>query len=551
MFLKGNIPTTEKFSYTHFVDALCQDLRADEDYTKVALNVARYRTRPFIEKLASLTDITNFSQRQVLAIFQKNLSLINKQDEEKLRKEAFQLFQKCEDENRRYNSADFHSKQIWDVILKARCIISKVLCRPPSVLDLDFHYGPGSTALNKKPFVEATWKYSNECFSGSGDAYKVFDKILVVDRRFRCFQTFETIEFDRLTSVAKSYKARRTISIAPELNILAQLGIGAAFSSRICKYPEINIRFNGQDKNRALAHAGSITGAYATLDLSSASDKIPYSLVRDMFWDFRHENLKEWFKLFIASRLENYMYEDRMYRYEMIAPMGNGFTFGLMTLLYFSILKGYAEVKNLDVEVYVYGDDIIVSSNFAGYAIEILQKFGFIVNKDKSFTQGHFRESCGADFHNGIDVRPVFLRKTPDCVQDIYSLINRLRSKAHLWVPSKVIDYLLKLLPKKYVIFGPRGEDVRKHIFATGFDTETRKFLPDFQRFGSVELSDGAIPYEGNMRVDERVHYYMCLKQLDDIYSIENLKKPFYMRPFSRPNVIVDPEVRRLKLKVS
>jgi hypothetical protein len=64
-----------------------------------------------------------------------------------------------------------------------------------------------------------------------------------------------------------------------------------------------------------------------------------------------------------------------------------------------------------DTGVYVYGDDIIVPSLFYEEAVNGLQRIGLIVNLSKSFADGPFRESCGGEYYNGIDVTPVRVRK--------------------------------------------------------------------------------------------------------------------------------------------
>jgi hypothetical protein len=64
------------------------------------------------------------------------------------------------------------------------------------------------------------------------------------------------------------------------------------------------------------------------------------------------------------------------------------------------------------MRVYVYGDDIIVPSEWYHLAVEGLTLSGFAVNDAKSFYRGPFRESCGGDYLNGKDVVPVRLRLT-------------------------------------------------------------------------------------------------------------------------------------------
>jgi hypothetical protein len=555
MFLKGNVPTTGKFKYEHFIECLTKDLGCDESYTKKALVTARYLSHTHIEQLAKLTDNADYRTRQVLATFQKNESLINAKRDTILREEAFSRFQHCEMRNSRYNLASFHTSRIDHVLRSARKIISQILALPPEPKNLYYHFGPGATQLNRQPSVHEYFKFTNSEFSGSKHAYEMFGDIIVRDKRFATKQLLEQTDFDLLTSVPKSYKARRTISLAPELNILAQLGIGSALANRICKLPYLNIREGGQDRNRSLAREGSINGTYATIDLSSASDSLPLGLIRDLFVDYRFDNLFGWYRLFLASRLESFRYQDSTYSYSMIAPMGNGFTFPLETLVFFSILKAYQQSLSLEGEIYVYGDDIIVPTDFAMHAIEILHRFGFVINQDKSFTGGPFRESCGADYLSGVDIRPVYLRQTPDNVFDIFSLINRLRGRSHLWRSTLTDDYLLSLVPPKYRAYGPPCENVREYIHIRGLDTQTlrvRKHIKDgllhYEDLGQSSIVDEAVLWK-DIWLDERTLFYMSLASMDRHYSDEYLALPFYKREPRIPVRIYDPRIRFVRRK--
>jgi len=59
----------------------------------------------------------------------------------------------------------------------------------------------------------------------------------------------------------------------------------------------------------------------------------------------------------------------------------------------------------------VFGDDIVVDSRTTDIVIATLQRLGFSVNVDKSFTgSSSFRESCGVYAYEGLDVTPVLFR---------------------------------------------------------------------------------------------------------------------------------------------
>jgi hypothetical protein len=105
-------------------------------------------------------------------------------------------------------------------------------------------------------------------------------------------------------------------------------------------------------------------------------------------------------------------------------------------------------------KVRVYGDDIIVPSDYVHQVIGSLELFGFKVNTNKSFWNGKFRESCGGDYYAGVDVTPVRVRRVMPSsladVQEVVSLVslrNRFYS-AGMWSTTKHLDTVIgKVLP--------------------------------------------------------------------------------------------------------
>jgi hypothetical protein len=73
----------------------------------------------------------------------------------------------------------------------------------------------------------------------------------------------------------------------------------------------------------------------------------------------------------------------------------------------------------------VFGDDIIVPARCYDRMLRFLRLMGCTPNEEKSFGSGSFRESCGHDYHDGYNVRPVFLRKL-DTETDLVVLANLL-----------------------------------------------------------------------------------------------------------------------------
>lgn len=238
---------------------------------------------------------------------------------------------------------------------------------------------------------------------------------------------YNVIDASRLSFVPKTREISRTICTEPLCNMFFQKGIGSVIERRLREVSGIDLTFQ-PDNNRILAQRGSLTGEFGTIDLSSASDSMSLTLVREFF----PPSVVNWLEM---TRTPNTVLPDgRKVELHMVSSMGNAFTFPLQTLFFLSLVYGVYRARSIKIErpgrlslgnFAVYGDDIIVRSEAYDHVCKLLMLCGFKVNVDKSFNDGFFRESCGRDFYYGHNVRGVYLQtlKT-DC--DRYSAINRL-----------------------------------------------------------------------------------------------------------------------------
>jgi len=226
----------------------------------------------------------------------------------------------------------------------------------------------------------------------------------------------------RMTTVPKNEETERTIAIEPLGNMCLQLAAGR-YLENVLRYIGLDISTQ-QPKNKALANRGSIDDSIATIDLKAASDMISIDLVRALL-------PKEWFKLLMDLRSPEIEYPDgSVEKLNMISTMGNGFTFPLMTLILCSLIYGFRSARNgpslfIDwSKTCVFGDDIIIpKGEYLGFC-EVLRGAGFIVNTDKSFCDGPFRESCGGDYFEGYDVTPFYV-KSVETQPEVYVVINQ------------------------------------------------------------------------------------------------------------------------------
>ncbi|DAD51002.1 TPA_asm: RNA-directed RNA polymerase [ssRNA phage SRR6960540_1] len=255
---------------------------------------------------------------------------------------------------------------------------------------------------------------------------------------------------NRITTVPKDAQKDRIIAIEPLLNMYCQLGIGSCIRLRLKR---VGIDLNSQSRNQDLARKGSVDGSLATIDLSAASDSISRGLVEELVPD-------DWLQAMKTCRCQYGILPsgDKIF-YQKFSSMGNGFTFELESLLFWALLKGVASYVGCgDRELSVYGDDLIVPVECVDLLVEVFEFCGFTTNKNKSFSNGPFRESCGKHFYLGHDVTPIYLRKKVETIDRFLWLANSISRLAYRlgglgygrWATLRSsYDLVVSQLPKK------------------------------------------------------------------------------------------------------
>lgn len=263
----------------------------------------------------------------------------------------------------------------------------------------------------------------------------------------------DIVRGSRISFAPKTAEISRTICTEPLCNMLFQKGIGAVLEGRIKQTLGISLA-DQPNKNQTLARLGSKDGSFGTIDLSSASDSMSLSLVREMFPKHVSALLE------LTRSPVTTLPGGAEVELHMVSSMGNAFTFPLQTLLFSSLVYGAYKVKSIKLErpsrrslgnFAVYGDDIIVVKEAYDLVVRLLGLCGFSVNVDKSFNEGLFRESCGHDYYDGHNVRGVYIKSLKDN-GDRYSAINRLNVWSAKWGINlnATVSYLmsgLRLMP--------------------------------------------------------------------------------------------------------
>lgn len=227
------------------------------------------------------------------------------------------------------------------------------------------------------------------------------------------------VEGNVLFTVPKNSDIDRVACKEPDLNMFLQKSMGNQIRYLLRK--RVGINLNDQRINGELARVGSVDGSLLTLDLSSASDSISTKLVELVV-------PPAWFEILDLIRSKVTIIDSVEYRPEMFSSMGNGFTFELESLIFYSIVRAVAYLRGVKGRLSVYGDDIIAPSELGQDLISALAFCGFSVNEDKSFIDGPFRESCGKHWYLGRDVSPFYLRRPFSTISDLILTLNQLTS---------------------------------------------------------------------------------------------------------------------------
>lgn len=288
-------------------------------------------------------------------------------------------------------------------------------------------------------------------------------------------------EGSRFHFVPKDERTSRLIAIEPSLNMFYQLGLGRILEDGLAREYGLNLSIQPQI-NQLVARVGSVTDSLCTIDLSNASDSLALPMLK---WALPRSVMDT--LLTLRSPCGTLLGERVVLH--TVSTMGNGFTFPLETLVFTCIVLSAIRSHRIKPErpdrdlppqlpvsadIYVppgqlqvsqsvgenpryglwgvFGDDITCHREVAGRVYRLLDLLGFEVNREKSFVEGPFRESCGRDFFKGHDVRGVYIKRLHN-VESRYAAINAL----NVWSAKtgialvRTIQMLMNSVPAVFV----------------------------------------------------------------------------------------------------
>lgn len=407
-------------------------------------------------------------------------------DAAKLRSVAIDKFLECELQCSLVNDfVDLNSK--WtdgNVVLTWHAVVETARRNMLRVLGPDVSwdrveascdFGPGASTSLRRVVADRFYKFGNRTPDVTEDCRELAATIIArqpawfesltgfepdwlspIERLSIVWGMLRVVAGNRVTTVPKSAKTDRVIAIEPDCNMYLQKGLGSVIRSRLRRE---GIDLNSQEINQNLARRGSLSGEFSTIDFSSASDTISVSLIERLVPPGWLTKLKH------TRSPVGTLPDGSVIQYEKFSSMGNGYTFELESAVFWALGRAVLDLCGFrDSLCSIYGDDLILQDGgvLRDAATWAFARAGFTLNERKSFFSGEFRESCGKHWIRGRDVSPIYVRRPPMEIFDLYGIANRLKRWARLpWGLDPRVkpayDMVLRVIPRHLRVLIPEG----------------------------------------------------------------------------------------------
>lgn len=424
-----------------------------------------------------------------------------------------------------------------------------------------FRYGipklnSGATLLNQGKWSSpesklATLQHTAFTHHVFGDEWMPWEKPV----RSRCDIVLEVI------TVPKDAVKKRLVCPDDTTHIFYQAGIADGMEECFNNNPSWGIHLRNQEISRHSCLVGTIRRDRATIDLSEASDRVSWRLVKSLTFG------TPLYRYLAATRAEHYCFrgEDVILPFSSFAPMGSRTCFPMESYI-FSVVCRYARMMCHSQKPFqVYGDDLIVSEEIFQCVIDVLEDLGMVVNEDKTFPPGSlFLESCGMEAYSGLNVTPVRFPRFYDVVtlrranilkgkrknrelSGSTSYASAVEFSNALWcefhdasqyVRQEIPGEILSRLHRAYA-----DEQFGLHsLYPTNFHLEKR-WNEDYQRNELRHLQLGNRDNPDYTRGDDRYRYLMTLMEL------KATDRSSLMRPDDLISLKVGPAISRNTMK--
>lgn len=335
--------------------------------------------------------------------------------------------------------------------------------------------GPGSTADAGGRSLEDKYKI----MSGSIDQMLAYPFPLFgedIHTYLYSNPTKPLLRRSKLVCVPKTALTRRTICEEPAILQFFQQMVKRDLYEYMDKNEHIHthVRLDDQSINREAARIGSITGSISTIDLHAASDSVSWDLARIAF---RNTPLLRWL---YATRSKEVDVNGYVLPLKKFAPMGSALCFPIETLIFLACCNlAMGRVGSACSTPYysVYGDDIAISTEAVPLVCDILERLGFTINTDKTFSHTckfPYRESCGVEYVFGKNVKPLRIPRWfsgltldpyhSDRIPNLVSLANAALDNGFLNLRQAIL-MAFDVLPRKLRPFFSNASDSALHTW--------------------------------------------------------------------------------------
>jgi len=373
-----------------------------------------------------------------------------------------------------------------DILDKISAIIWSQVFPEIDCVDLVCHHGPGVTAdklLSNERQRIRKWNQRSEllfpsdlhCYPNYGLAAQAGGtgkECLVKGLEYLDVSDEESV---RIVFVPKTQTTPRVIAIEPSHMQYMQQSVKDYVYTVLETHPltRRSVRFSRQDVNQQLARSGSIDKRTATLDLKDASDRVHLHLVQRIF---KTSGLLEYLE--DARSLHATLPDGRNIVLFKYASMGSALCFPVEAMVFYTLIQcamhqldgrrpNTSSIKYYSTMIDIYGDDIIIPVEYTDVVVNYLESYALKVNVSKSFKEGYFRESCGADYYKGIPVNPVYARTVP-------------HDDSRVWGPETVMSWMATA-----DLFYMRGQWLVAQTIRDLVSRVVRRTIPKARKLGS------------------------------------------------------------------
>lgn len=360
-------------------------------------------------------------------------------------------------------------------------------------------HGPGAVATGEKDINKWDFKRKYESIHRVFPYYDWF--VPTRDSLFSRLNWYKSLKPEKegiakVILVPKDSRGPRLISAEPLEFMFIQQAIKKAIYEHIesptnLVYGQVN--FTDQRINQREAQKASITRSYATLDLKEASDRVSLLLVKKLF------SGTGLLQALLGTRTALTKLPDgTTLRMKKFAPMGSALCFPVEALCFWALAESLRRMWRIPGKIYVFGDDMIVPKRLVPYLFEFFPQVGLKFNQDKCFVEGFFRESCGMDAYNGVNVVPQRMKKLwpksrSDAmrVQSAVDFVNRLFMAGYWCTAGYLEDLFVRTYGLKLPVAPARDEHfsgLSWKTFQDGYRGE-RSWNSKFQRWEYLTYS--------------------------------------------------------------